>query len=189
MGYGKNDLIGHVPFEFHHHDDVDATLECSRGSELITWCIHIYVCSSLGASSLYTVQASRLGMYGRVSKVEDGMFPFTNRRTQRAGWSCDYHSVCLFVGTSVTAYCIITSFRFIAMVTVMSFPGQACQSIVFVHLVEIEKTSRDGQQHLPHICTTSGGTSIVFTSPWKEEWCSVLHGQQEQYALTTGTEW
>lgn len=31
MGYEKADLITHVPFEFHHHDDVEATLECSRG--------------------------------------------------------------------------------------------------------------------------------------------------------------
>lgn len=31
MGYEKADLISHLPFEFHHHDDVEATLECSRG--------------------------------------------------------------------------------------------------------------------------------------------------------------
>ena len=31
MGYEKPDLVSHVPFEFHHHDDVEANLECSRG--------------------------------------------------------------------------------------------------------------------------------------------------------------
>ncbi|XP_011403284.1 PREDICTED: hypoxia-inducible factor 1-alpha-like [Amphimedon queenslandica] len=31
MGYEKKDLINHVPFEFHHHEDVEANLECSRG--------------------------------------------------------------------------------------------------------------------------------------------------------------
>ena len=33
MGYNKADLLGDVVFTFHHHDDTDATLECSRGSE------------------------------------------------------------------------------------------------------------------------------------------------------------
>ncbi|CAI8029661.1 Hypoxia-inducible factor 1-alpha [Geodia barretti] len=31
MGYGKEDLRGKLAFDFHHHDDTDATLECSRG--------------------------------------------------------------------------------------------------------------------------------------------------------------
>ena len=30
IGYDKNDLVGHVPFEFHHHDDVYATLGCAK---------------------------------------------------------------------------------------------------------------------------------------------------------------
>ena len=34
MGFEQPDLLGHVPFEFHHHDDVQATLECSRGRKL-----------------------------------------------------------------------------------------------------------------------------------------------------------
>ena len=33
LGFSKNDLVGHIPFEFHHHEDMDATLECSRGGE------------------------------------------------------------------------------------------------------------------------------------------------------------
>ena len=36
LGYSKNDLIGHVPFEFHHHDDVDVTLECSREGKMLS---------------------------------------------------------------------------------------------------------------------------------------------------------
>ena len=28
-----NDLIGHIPFEFHLHEDKDATLECSHGGK------------------------------------------------------------------------------------------------------------------------------------------------------------
>ena len=36
MGYEKKDLINHVPFEFHHHEDVEANLECSRGCKYKT---------------------------------------------------------------------------------------------------------------------------------------------------------
>ena len=35
MGYEKKDLINHVPFEFHHHEDVEANLECSRGCKYL----------------------------------------------------------------------------------------------------------------------------------------------------------
>ena len=35
MGYEKKDLINHVPFEFHHHEDVEANLECSRGRKYL----------------------------------------------------------------------------------------------------------------------------------------------------------
>jgi PAS domain S-box-containing protein len=31
MGYEKQDLINKLPFEMHHHDDVEPNLECSRG--------------------------------------------------------------------------------------------------------------------------------------------------------------
>ncbi len=31
MGFNKEDLVGHVPFQYHHHEDVAATLECSKG--------------------------------------------------------------------------------------------------------------------------------------------------------------
>jgi hypothetical protein len=33
MGYGKEDLRGKLAFDFHHHDDTEATLECSRGGQ------------------------------------------------------------------------------------------------------------------------------------------------------------
>ena len=41
MGYEKADLITHVPFEFHHHDDVEATLECSRGRMFLFFLFNI----------------------------------------------------------------------------------------------------------------------------------------------------
>ena len=37
-GYSKGDLIGRVPFEFHHHDDIKITLQCSQG------CMYACVC-------------------------------------------------------------------------------------------------------------------------------------------------
>ena len=33
MGFEKEDLVGHVPFEYHHHEDVAANLQCSKGRE------------------------------------------------------------------------------------------------------------------------------------------------------------
>ena len=30
LGYRSTDMIGHVPFEFHHHDDVNVTINCSK---------------------------------------------------------------------------------------------------------------------------------------------------------------
>lgn len=30
LGYTANDIIGHVPFEFHHHNDINVTLDCSK---------------------------------------------------------------------------------------------------------------------------------------------------------------
>ena len=33
MGYRKEDLKDKLVFDFHHHDDTEATLECSKGSK------------------------------------------------------------------------------------------------------------------------------------------------------------
>jgi len=33
LGFSRNDLIDHIPFQFHHHEDKDATLECSCGGK------------------------------------------------------------------------------------------------------------------------------------------------------------
>ena len=33
LGYKKTDLLGDVVFTLHHHDDMEATMECSRGGE------------------------------------------------------------------------------------------------------------------------------------------------------------
>lgn len=33
LGFEATDFIGHVPFEFHHHDDVNTTLECAKESK------------------------------------------------------------------------------------------------------------------------------------------------------------
>ena len=33
LGFEATDFIGHVPFEFHHHDDVNTSLECAKESK------------------------------------------------------------------------------------------------------------------------------------------------------------
>ena len=33
LGYTKEDLIGSTPFNLHHHEDTEATLQCSKGGE------------------------------------------------------------------------------------------------------------------------------------------------------------
>ena len=45
MGYRREDLRDKLAFDFHHHDDTEATLECSRGSEssLIFYIVHVHV--------------------------------------------------------------------------------------------------------------------------------------------------
>lgn len=33
LGYTRDDFIGKTPFDFQHHDDLEATMECSRQGE------------------------------------------------------------------------------------------------------------------------------------------------------------
>ena len=33
LGYTKADLVGNVPFHLHHHDDEEATMQCSVGGK------------------------------------------------------------------------------------------------------------------------------------------------------------
>ena len=45
MGFAKEDLVGHVPFEYHHHEDVGANVQCSKGCKWIEGvCVFVVMC-------------------------------------------------------------------------------------------------------------------------------------------------